>query len=156
LQLREIKKEIRVIGLSGIKINCSYHLFGVIYRGARWLDGVLYSSTFHSEITKPIIELIVSSKHYKQIRLIMIHKKFLPHNIEINVNGLSEKLLKPVIEISNYDDEQSFEYEKGIFIKSFSIDKEKTLQVLQMTALKDYFPEALRVSGLLAQKFRAT
>ncbi len=156
MQLREIKNEIRVLGLSGIQSDSTYYLFGVIYRGSKWLDGILFSSTVGSDITKPIIELIVSSKHYKQIRLVIINKKFLPHNIEICINQLSEKLLKPVIEISNYYDEQGFEYKKGIFIKSFLIDKDRTKQVLQMTALKDYFPEALRVSWLLAQKFRAT
>lgn len=156
MQLREIKNEIRVLGLSGIQSDSTYYLFGVIYRGSKWLDGILFSSTVGSDITKPIIELIVSSKHYKQIRLVIINKKFLPHNIEICINQLSEKLLKPVIEISNYYYEQGFEYKKGIFIKSFLIDKDRTKQVLQMTALKDYFPEALRVSWLLAQKFRAT
>lgn len=156
MQLREIKNEIRVLGLSGIQSDSTYYLFGVIYRGSKWLDGILFSSTVGSDITKPIIELIVGSKHYKQIRLVIINKKFLPHNIEICINQLSEKLLKPVIEISNYYDEQGFEYKKGIFIKSFLIDKDRTKQVLQMTALKDYFPEALRVSWLLAQKFRAT
>lgn len=156
MQLREIKNEIRVLGLSGIQSDSTYYLFGVIYRGSKWLDGILFSSTVGSDITKPIIELIVGSKHYKQIRLVIINKKFLPHNIEICINQLSEKLLKPVIEISNYYYEQGFEYKKGIFIKSFLIDKDRTKQVLQMTALKDYFPEALRVSWLLAQKFRAT
>ncbi len=154
LQLREIKNEVRVLGLSGIQINFSNYIFGVIYRGSRWLDGIIFKSTVGSEITKPIIELILSSKHYKQIRIIIIHKKLLPNNIEINGKEISEKLLKPVIIISN-DDDQGFEYKKGKFIKSFLIDKEKTMKVLHVTALKHHFPEALRVSWLLARKFQS-
>ena len=156
LLLREIKNEIRVLGLSGIHINSSYHLFGVIYRGSRWLDGILFDSTVNSEITEPIIELILSSKHYKQIRIIIIDKKLLPHNIKINVNEISEKLLKPVIEISDSDEGKGFKYKKNFFIKSFLIDKEKTLEVLHTTSVKTNFPEALRVSWLLAQKFQET
>jgi endonuclease V-like protein UPF0215 family len=153
MRLTEIKKEIRILGLSCISKDTLFHLFGVVYRGAKWLDGVISSSTCETEITKAIIELILNSKHYRQIRIITIHKKYLPNNTQIDPETISQKLQIPIISISTDQNDYCFKYDEKIYIRSYLIEEKKTREVLQKTTLINRLPEALRVSWLIAQKF---
>ena len=96
--LKEIKKEIRILGLSACKIFSQYIIIiGVIYRGSRWLDGVIINKTIKKNLTKSLIKMITESKHFQQIRIIISHTDLFPKNSKIDFNELYKQTGKPII-----------------------------------------------------------
>ena len=57
-RLREIKREIRVLGLASYRNSDTdtHETVGVIFRGKHWLDGVLKTSSGDPSITMDVAE----------------------------------------------------------------------------------------------------
>ena len=80
--LRTIKSEIRVVGTDdGNSVSVGkdkISLVGVVFRGGRWLDGVLRTKIKADgfDVTRKIVRMIKNSGHYGQIRVLMLSKIF--------------------------------------------------------------------------------
>ena len=73
----QIKPEIRILGIDDgpfePRAGGEVPLVGVVFRGGRWLDGVL-STTIEqdgTDVTKRVIEMINRSRHRGQLRIVM-------------------------------------------------------------------------------------
>ena len=81
--LRQVKKEIRVLGFAAkpTGVNDKLYVVGVVFRGKLWLDGVMRTVACGPDITKEVVEMIINSPHHPQIRVILLHGDLLPQNI---------------------------------------------------------------------------
>jgi len=80
VKLRSVKREIRVLGIDGVELRHrtgkSKHIIGAVFRGRRWLDGVMHIEFRDKQLdlTKEIGLMIKESPHYGQLRAVMIRK----------------------------------------------------------------------------------
>ncbi|MEE8354895.1 MAG: DUF99 family protein [Candidatus Bathyarchaeia archaeon] len=151
IRLREIKREIRVLGLASY-INPdtgSHETVGVIFRGKHWLDGVLKTSSGGPSITPEVAETIRDSNHHPQIRVILLHRELLKDGAEIDPHRLSRETGKPVIALGFQDPPQNNPSPTSPL--TVGIDAETATKVLKITSRKGSYPEALRVAGIIAE-----
>ena len=153
-RLREIKREIRVLGLaSWSKSDTGTHeTVGVIFRGKHWLDGVLKTSSGGPSITTEVAETIRRSNHHPQIRVILTHRDLLNDGAEIDPHRLSRETGKPVIALGFQDTPQNSQSPTPPI--AVGIDEKTAKRVLKITSRTGLYPEALRVAGLLAESFK--
>jgi endonuclease V-like protein UPF0215 family len=92
-RLREIKREIRVLGLASYSNpdTDTHEIVCVIFRGKHWLDGVLKTSSDDPSITTEVAETIRRSNHHSQIRVILLHRALLNDDAEIDPHRLSRE-----------------------------------------------------------------
>ena len=70
-----IKREIRILGIDdSALLNEKVMVIGTVYRGGDWMDGVLrsYITKDGLDATAVICRMVLNSKHYSQIRVIML------------------------------------------------------------------------------------
>ena len=153
-RLREIKREIRVLGLaSWSKPDTGIHeTVGVIFRGKHWLDGVLKTSSEGPSITTEVAEMIKRSNHHPQIRVILLHRDLLNDGAEIDPHRLSRETGKPVIALGFQDPPQNSQSPAPPI--TVGIDEKTAKSILITTSRTGLYPEALRVAGLLAESFK--
>ena len=78
-KFRVIKQEIRIVGVDdGVFVPHTKGLadaVGVVFRGGYWLDGVMKTEVTIDgmDATDKIAEMITTSPHYAQIRIIMLN-----------------------------------------------------------------------------------
>lgn len=153
MTLRTVKPEIRIIGISSVAYEDFTKLIGVIYRGNKWVDGVISSKTSETELTIPLISLINNSNHYQQIRVITIHTDYLRNGAEIDLKQLLKGTGKPVIFFSEEKTDESFLF-RGKNVRALGLSQKKAHEVLR-TSVKDYkIPEALRVAGIIRERLQ--
>ncbi len=71
-----------------------YIIVGAVYRGKDALEGVL-SGVSEKGLNEAIGDLVQGSKHYGQIRLILLDEEKLPE--QVSASGLWEQTEKPVL-----------------------------------------------------------
>ena len=105
-RFRDIKSEIRIVGIDDgpfkPHIKEKVLVVGAVFRGGRWLDGILST---HVEVdgmdaTQKIVEMINHSKHKDQLRVIMTSGITLAGFNVIDVHELFKKTTLPVIVVS--------------------------------------------------------
>lgn len=100
-----IKKEIRVLGIScGVpypRRPIPIQVVGVVYRGNRWLEGVMRTTIPPDalDLTLRIAKMIVSSPHFPQLRVIALDELVTKHGRYIDIDALSKKTKLPVIAV---------------------------------------------------------
>ncbi|MHA1143990.1 MAG: endonuclease dU [Candidatus Helarchaeota archaeon] len=100
-----MKKEIKILGIDDapfkLKSSGRTHVFGVVYRGASFLEGVIHTTVEIDGIdsTDQIVEMILSSPHHQQLKLIMIDGLTVGGFNVIDVNDLFKRVNRPVIVI---------------------------------------------------------
>jgi endonuclease V-like protein UPF0215 family len=153
-RLREIKREIRVLGLASYSNpdTGTHETVGVIFRGKHWLDGVLKTSSGGPSITMDVAETIRRSNHHPQIRVILLHRDLLKDGAEIDPHRLSRETGKPVIALGFQDPPQNSQ--SPIPPITVGVDEETVKRILKITSRTGVCPEALRVAGLLAESFK--
>jgi endonuclease V-like protein UPF0215 family len=96
-RIREVKREIRVLGIAARRASHKGHtIIGVIFRGGLYLDGVLRAESESRDITGDVVEMIVSSPHHPQVRVILLDGRLLD-GATADTAALSEATSKPVI-----------------------------------------------------------
>jgi endonuclease V-like protein UPF0215 family len=145
---KQIKKEIRILGIVAAKYQKSTRIIGTIFKGKIGLDGILSTSTNSYDLTCPIIQMILDSPHKNQIRIIIIDKKQIPPNITINYNKLELLSSKPVI-LLNHENSIAHYYWEKIPVYSENVSKNYGLQVLNSSSIKPGVVEAIRVASLI-------
>ena len=158
--LREVKKEIRVLGIAArSRPGSAIHAVGVVYRGRLYLDGVMRTSATGPDITEEVAAMIDESPHRPQIRVILLDTALLHDGVKIDPIRLSDSLSKPVVAMNTEEptalgDEhiQEFTFIQGdteIPVLSVGLGRQTAAQVLKIASPAGGTPEALRVSEII-------
>lgn len=175
-----IKSEIRILGIDdSALIDPNVVIIGAFMRGGDQLDGVLRSQVTKDgmDATESIIRMVRGSKHYGQIRVIMLdgvtYAGFNPvditrlyeetgiavivfmrscpdlEKIKLALINLSEKELRWEI-IQRAGRIYRINGENPVFIQLCGIEKEKAIQIVRITSTHGNIPEPLRLAHLIA------
>lgn len=185
-KIRSVKREIRIVGIDDgffiphTKGNCI--VVGVVFRGGYWFDGLMRTQIEIDgmDATRKIGEMITSSAHFRQLRVVMLDGiTFAGFNI-VNTSRLNEILNLPIIAVTR--EKPDFEnikkalknlsfYEerwetitktnkiieistsnerKHIYMQPTGIEVEKAREIVLNTSTRSDIPEALRVAHLVA------
>ncbi|TGC11097.1 endonuclease dU [Methanolobus halotolerans] len=178
-----IKEEIRILGIDdSALISESILIVGAFFRGGLWLDGVMrsYLTRDGMDGTDTIEEMVKSSKHYTQIRIIMLDGITYGGFNTIDIVHLYEETGIPVIVLMReYPDfgmiRKALEYlphkdlreeiiaKAGkiskvhtkntlnpVYIQCRGIDIKDAARIVKLSATRSNIPEPLRVAHLIA------
>jgi len=178
-----IKREIRILGIDdSALINEKVMIVGAVFRGGDWMDGVLRSDITKDglDATDVICRMILRSKHYGQIRAVMldgityagfnvvdIEKIYRETGIPVIVVMRSKPDFEKIKSALKYfpDGEERWtiieragEIEKvagergkgSIYIQRAGISLESVSKIIRLTSIRSNIPEPLRVAHLIA------
>jgi hypothetical protein len=99
-----IKKEIRVLGIACAiphRSNAASHVVGVVYRGNRWLEGVMRTviPRKQANLAPAIAKMIVKSPHFPQLRVIVLDELITRSGSYLDIEALSRKTKLPVVAV---------------------------------------------------------
>ena len=183
--IRSVKDEIRVLAIKDVPLedpSKPLWVIGVVFRGGYWLDGVMRTQIPSEEFdaTQSLVDMIKSSPHYDQIRVIMLDDILLGGQKVVDINELYEKTLKPVIVLMekrpSYENRQSLRETKGgllleiletmgegielsfgergkRFMWSTGLSSRIAERIVRRTTRDDDMPEAMRVAKLISSTF---
>lgn len=178
-----IKREIRILGIDdSALLSEKVMIVGAVFRGGDWMDGVLRSDITKDglDATDVICSMITRSKHYGQIRAVMldgityagfnvvdIQKIYRQTGIPVIVVMRSkpdfEKIKSAlkyfpdgeerwkIIERAGKIEEVAGEKEKSsIYVQRAGISLESVSKIIRLTSIRSNIPEPLRVAHLIA------
>ena len=178
-----IKREIRILGIDdSALISDSIMIIGAVFRGGEWLDGVLRSKITRDgmDATDVIIEMVTSTKHYPQIRVIMLDGVTYGGFNPVDIVRICEETGLPVIVImracpdfekiesalenlSNPDERLEIIKRAGkitqvvtkdvsnpIYMQCAGIDVNDACRIIQLASTRSNVPEPIRVAHLIA------
>jgi len=185
-KIRAVKPEIRVLGIDdGVFTPHSNELvdvIGIVYRGGYWLDGFMHTKVRVDglDATEKLAEMITSSPHYPQLRVIMLNGVTLAGFNVVDIEELSQRVKLPVVAVTrdkpNFDDikkalknlshsEQRWRAiekagkmfrvrtrngEEPIYVHVAGLSEEDAKRILKSTSTRSNVPEALRVAHIIA------
>jgi endonuclease V-like protein UPF0215 family len=179
-----IKEEIRILGVDDgpfTKKDKEVIVIGVIFRGGEFLDGLIrtYISVDGLDATEKLSEMINSSKHKQQLKVIMLDGVTLGGFNIIDVKKLYLETKIPVIVINrkipdlksiktalekNFEDFEKrwkmilnagkikeVKLEKfSIYYQNLGLEDEETEEIILISTKHAQIPEPLRVAHLIA------
>jgi len=166
-RIRHVKREIRVLGIA-VKPSLDGNILnavGVVFRGGLWLDGVMRTAALGKDLTERIVEMVTSSPHYPQIRIILLHEELIEGGARIDPYGLSTRTSRPVLFLSTDEaGPAALEPPADVTAKRFGLRREGSslsilsvglrdrdaARVIEVSTREGAMPEALRVAGLIA------
>jgi len=183
--LRSVKKEIRIIGFDDgpfiPRKKAKVPVIGVVYRGGNYLDGILKTEIDVDglDATQKLIKAINSSRHKKQLRIIMLDGITIGGFNIVDISKLYEKTNLPVIIIirrkpnlkeienalknldnfekrikciKNAGEIKSFKIEKNkkIYYQSIGLKTQDVKKILKVSCIHGLIPEPIRVAHLIA------
>ncbi len=179
------KEEIRIIGFDDgpfeSKSKGSVPIVGVIYRGGKFLDGMLKTDVIIDGLdsTEKLIDIINSSRHKNQLKVIMIDGiAFGGFNL-IDIKELYRKTKLPCIIINrkhpniksvvnalkNFEDYEIrikilknagkikhhvLPNKKDIYYQSMGLTDKETKEIINLSTTHSFIPEPLRVAHIIA------
>lgn len=181
-QPTHVKPEIRVIGIDDSPlISEDILVVGAIMRGGEWLEGVVrtYVKKDGLDATDKIAEMISGTKHYGQIRAVMLNGITLAGFNVVDMDRLCERTGLPVIVVMRrlpdmesiksaltHLTEPEYRYDlmtragkaieikagrgEPIYIQIRGIREEDAIKVVKATAVHSRVPEPVRVAHLIA------
>jgi len=166
--IRQVKKEIRVLGLSARRstVDGRFHIFGVVYRGGLWLDGVMRGESLDQDLTESIIQMIKGSPHYKQIRVVMLSGNLAEDCMWADPARISTEVQRPLIVLAVNENQSSLLAQRGFALHSLvnkwgkvvsfhpiGLTSRESERILAVSTKTGSIPEALRVSELVADAY---
>ncbi len=158
--IREVKKQIRVLGLAAKPIGKGdqYFLVGAVYRGRLCLDGIMRGFVDGGDLTRETVRMVTASRHHPQIRVIVYHCDSL-NGATIDPESLAKGISRPVIALG-FDSVNSIEGgslprldfrqgESAIPAFSVCLGRETALRVLSTSSVTNVIPEAVRVAEIV-------
>ena len=176
-----IKPEIRILGIDDSALfNEKVMIVGAVFRGVNWIDGVLRSEITKDglDATEVICEMIKKSKHYGQIRTVILDGITYGGFNVVDIQMLYRETGIPVVVVMrsypnfekiksalNYfsDGVERWEIIKragevervsgqksSIYIQRAGIGIETVKRIIQLTSIRSNIPEPLRVAHLIA------
>jgi endonuclease V-like protein UPF0215 family len=164
-----LKRESRILGLSGARIKDKLMIVGVVFRGSLWLDGVVTSTidianrNFNSEISKTI----ESTKQFSQLHAMILSRRLAPYK-RISIVELSTRVKRPVIQPSSHIKKRGSNKSasvakkldlvvngRHIVVSAVGIAREDAEQLYRIACSPSCkMPEAVRVADLIAEQLR--
>lgn len=160
-----LKRETRILGLSGTTIRDRTIVVGVVFRGSLWLDGVLTSSldTAEQNYNPEISRAIESSKQYPQLHAIILSRR-LSRSRKISIRDLARRSRLPVIAIAKSGNGSRAEKRlravknfgivvsgKHLVVSAAGVDRAEAERLFGIGCTQgNKIPEAVRVADLLA------
>lgn len=181
--MRHIKQEIRILGIDdSALISDRILLVAAFFRGGKWLEGVLRSHITRDGMdgTDVIIEMVKNTKHYPQIRVIMLDGVTYGGFNPIDIVRLYEETGIPVIVIMRdcpdfarigsalkhlpLTEERLAIIKKAgrivkvvtkdasnpVYMQWVGIDKDDAKRIVKLASTRSNIPEPLRVAHLIA------
>jgi len=178
-----IKDEIRILGIDdSALIGEKILIVGAFFRGGIWLDGVMssYITRDGMDGTDSIISMVKSSKHFPQVRIIMLDGITYGGFNPIDIITLHEKTGIPVIVLMRkypdfemiakalthlpHGDERMAIFKRAgsitkvctgdslnpVYIQCCGIDLMDAAQIVRSSSTRSNIPEPLRVAHLIA------
>jgi len=185
-KIREVKPEIRVLGIDdGVFRPHSKDMVdvvGVVFRGGYWLDGFMHTKVQVDgmDATEKLTEMITSSLHYPQLRVVMLNGVTLAGFNVVDIKELHERVRLPIIAVTrdkpNFEDIKSalqnipepeerwktikkagkmmrvrtHKGEDPIYVHVAGISEATAMRILTSTSTRSNIPEALRVAHIIA------
>mgnify|MGYP001111078190 CR=1 FL=1 len=166
------KREIRILGLSaprGGRIGKSIPIVGIIYRGSLWLDGILVFlvDPKRSGYLNTVATSIKNSKHYSQIRAVILSRPQLVARKTIRLQKLATRIRLPVFCLLRTSKDArglGRETKRGPVIRIFlgrrdrsvlayGIGRQEAESILRVAcAVGTRIPEAVRTADLIANR----
>lgn len=167
----EVKKEIRIVGFDdgGTRRIRKANLVGAVFRGGLWLEGLIKTEVgARDDATEKIIEALRSSRHLKQLRVIMFNKVKLAGK-EVDLRRIHEALGLPVIlvrekpwpsggrgkEATRKLQITVGQRRKTVYVEPIGLNVEAARKILENASVRKGFPEPLRVARLAARAANA-
>lgn len=178
-----MKRQIRILAIDDSPFSFSdkyCRVIGVVMRGGEYLECVLSSQVMidGTEATSVCNELIKSTRHNQQIKIVMIDGMALGGFNIININELFESTNIPIITITrdkpniekikialqkNFNDWQKRwdiinigelceikTKHNPIYIKCVGISKNDAKEIIHISTIRGVLPEPLRIAHLIA------
>lgn len=182
VKFHTIKPEMRILGIdycpSASRRSETAILIGIVFRGGFWLDGVMKTKVEMGglDATEKIGNMIKTSPHYGQIRIIMLDGKVLK-DINCDVRTLFELTKLPVIalvrgkkmediknavrNLPNFAERWKTIQNSGESVKMklngknvkfliSGIAKEDAEKIVRMSCTRSNIPEPIRVARVIA------
>ncbi len=153
-RLRQIKREIRVLGIAVGRDQTGFTIVGAVYRGSLWLDGVLRAHSEGNDLTQAITDMLAGSPHSGQVRVILLSHDNL-ERATVSATELYAKTGKPVILLG---DTEGFTWRNEGKDVAFSVEglgRWSAEGVLKASTRESVTPEALRVAALTLSAIHA-
>ncbi len=178
-----IKPEIRIIGIDDSSLHTDrVMIVGAVFRGGEWLDGVLRSHITKdgTDATDTIIRMVTNSKHFGQVRVLMLDGiTYAGFNV-VDITAVFEKSGIPVIVVMrDYPDfdriraalehlsdpgprwdviKRAGEIHKvttreggnPVYLQHCGIELEDAREIVRMSSTHSNIPEPLRAAHLIA------
>ena len=153
VKIRQVKREIRILGINIVPWDKGHWIVGVVYRGGLFMDGVMNVRTDKKSLTEAIVSMIMNSPHFKQIRVITFDRDLINPETEVNSLFIFEKTGKPVIVLG--EEMEDFNPFKESFIwnsrkvVTVGLAASSARRVLEVSTVTGSVPESLRVAQLI-------
>ncbi|MGQ9679749.1 MAG: hypothetical protein ACUVV4_03155 [Candidatus Bathyarchaeia archaeon] len=161
-RIRQVKREIRTLGVAAgqRRTGEGFEIVGVVYRGNFLLDGVMRNVASGPDLTLDIAEMVLSSSHHEQIRVLILKHPLAGGVASLNALRLSSSVSKPVLILSfspipPYAGEGiSFQLINirgtGLNVASIGLKRRETEMIIKMASQPDEgVPECVRVADLI-------
>lgn len=167
VRIRQVKGEIRVLGVA-VKPSQggdTLQVVGVVFRGGRWLDGVMKTTAHGLDLTDRLVEMIMASPHHPQVRVLLLHEALIEGGASVDPYRLSMGISRPVIFLSKAGgepeaweapvevDAQRFELDREAgsqFVLAIGLRRRTATRVLEVSTRDGMIPEALRVADIVS------
>jgi endonuclease V-like protein UPF0215 family len=107
MEIRTVKREIRILGVDDARFQRGRdewtRLIGVVYRGGEWMEGCMQVPirVDGDDATEKLAEMVKSSSHYGQLRVIMTRDSIVGGANVLNLPILFQETGLPVIAVSD-------------------------------------------------------
>lgn len=178
-----IKDEIRILGIDdSALIGEQILIVGAFFRGGTWLDGVMssYVTRDGMDATDAIVSMVRSSKHYPQVRIIMLDGVTYGGFNPVDISRLHEDTGIPVIVLMRKypdfemigkalshlprGDERMAMFKRAgdiievhtadplnpVYIQCSGIGFREAARIVKLSSTRSNIPEPLRVAHLIA------
>ncbi len=149
-RLRQVKREIRVLGVAAKRDRDGYTIVGIVYRGNQWLDGALRGHSDGDDLTRAVADMLAGSPHSGQVRVILLSRDTLPSEAIVSTEELYAQTGRPVILLGDASGHQ-YTWKNGLDRTIFSargVGRWTAEAVLRASTREGATPEALRVASL--------
>jgi endonuclease V-like protein UPF0215 family len=177
-----LKPEMRILGIDDSPLLSNNILVvGAVMRGGDWLEGIVrtWITKDGMDATDKLAEMVTQSKHYGQIRIVMLNGVTMGGFNVVDMEALSEKTGTPVISIMrrlpdmtsiksalNNLSEPGRRYDlilkagkavevptkrgEPVYMQYKGIDEASALEIVRSSSTHSRIPEPVRVAHLIA------
>ena len=186
MELKTVKREIRIVGVDDAPLVTQrakrVGVFGVVYRGGYWFDGLMRTDVEVDGIdaTERIAQMILISRHFKQLRITMLHGLTFAGMNMVNLKTLYDMTQLPTIVVMDRkpriaDFEKAIEKlensqfrktalnvageitqirtklnAKPIYVQFIGLKLDQLKEVMNVSCTRSRLPEPVRVAHMVA------